>query len=237
MKKKLLALALIIFSLSSCSDKWEYTDGMAPETGNNGGNDNGNGDGDGDGNVNQPVYDYQPMTTGSKWVYTGDFNYIIEATNEEMVIDGITYHSFTNSYMGNKFFSAKKDGAYYTYGNASAEATQLDFPATPMLYLKDNASVNSSWSSKIKISPEGSPVDLFAQYAYTVKEKGISFKVDKATYTDVIRIDMTMTLPGSSTPISKGSYYYAKKIGFIYSKITMNGETNTVKLASYEIKP
>ncbi|UKJ07057.1 hypothetical protein [Solitalea lacus] len=219
MKKRFLAIAIALISLTACEDKWEYMEGREPATG-------------GGETPIESTGSYQPLTPGSKWVYTGTENYIVTSLNEETSIGGKSFHAFNNSVSGN-FYINVNNGQYTGNGMFDDDIQSLN--PFSLIFLKDNQPVNHTWSSTIKLQPEGSPVELNAEYKFTIKEKGIDFKIDNKIYKNVIRVSMVLSLPGYGE-ISNGSYYYAKNIGFIYSDISANAEKHIVKLSSYEIK-
>lgn len=192
---------------------------------------------------------YMSFSSGSSWNYrqlnnltSVTTNYVVSSTTRDSIINGKTYHVFTNSNTGGNEYYYTTGNDYFTYrllgalGNAAVEDN----------YLKDNAPVNFSWSQAYNISVPGVPFAVPVTVTYTIKETGISRTVNGIAYTDVIHSSgvITSALVPSASLVTDIQNYFARKYGMIETRnklslnfmgITQNVD-NTNTLVSAVIK-
>jgi hypothetical protein len=183
---------------------------------------------------------YSPLTVGSNWTYNstegnGDtIPFTITVTDKDTGINGKTYKVLRSSDGSENNYLAKMDSDYYRFSSFAGIGSLEE------LYLKDNRPVNSTWTNSTSFTiPGGLPVPLTANLTYIVKEKGASRAVNGKTYSDVIHINVTISVIGQN--FGGGDFFYAKDVGLIESSIMLTPvgqqaySTNQV-LVSYEIK-
>src|SRR3954469_5408 len=111
---------------------------------------------------------YSPLTTGSNWTY----NYAeggaspatikLTVTDKDTSINGKTYKVLSSSDNSGDNYLAKIDSNYYRF---------TSFPSIGSfdeLYLKDNRTVNSTWTNSVPFTLPGAG-DYNADLVYTVK--------------------------------------------------------------------
>jgi hypothetical protein len=164
------------------------------------------------------------LTAGNTWTYETVNNITVStslntvtSSNRDTSISSRTYHIFTNSNGALNDYYNISGNDYYTFRNLVA----LGSSSVESIYLKDNASVGTSWSQVINIAPfSGVPTTIPLTVGYSVAEKGITRSVNGKSYTNVIHITTTLTaasLPAGSLTTDIQSYY-APKYGLIESK-------------------
>lgn len=172
-------------------------------------------------NTNPNAEKYMNINAGSSWNYSykdnntpaNDYNYTVTSTSRDTTASGKTYHVFTNSSGPNEYYNISGSD-YYTMQAFNLAGTDTTFIN---LYLKDGAAVNESWTQNYQLNV-GFPVDIVT--VNKIQEKGISRTVGSTTYSNVIHVVTTIsiptlaTLPGSSISTNI-HYYYAPKFGLI----------------------
>lgn len=178
--------------------------------------------------------DYNPATTGSSWTYlSGTSVFKLTATSRDTVALGKTYKVLANNNGPNNYV-AKTGNDYYRFGAVAA----IGSSGVEELYLKDNLSVNATWTSNQTFTAPGYP-QLTAQLLYTVKEKGVSRTVSGKSFTNVLHVRLDISLSGLS--LGGGDFYYADGIGMIENNVSVTapGQPSIVQaqlLTAYEIK-
>ncbi|MDB5203370.1 MAG: hypothetical protein JWQ27_2779 [Ferruginibacter sp.] len=172
---------------------------------------------------------YMTTASGSGWDYQQTNNtpppatslYSVTSTTRDTVVSGRSYHVYTNSTSGTSEYYYINGSDYYTYQSLPAD---LGGVKVENLYLKDNASVNTSWSQNFNITYMGLP--LVVTMVNTIKEKAISRTVNGITYTNVIHVDSKISVGGipASGLTTDIQSYYAPKVGLIENttKVTLN---------------
>src|SRR5215212_6557100 len=152
---------------------------------------------------------YSPLTVGSNWTYNSTegnsdtVSFTLTVTDKDTSINGKTYKVLSSSDGSENNYLAKMDSNYYRFSS---------FPnigSLEELYLKDNRPVNSAWTASTSFTLQGLP--LTADLTYMVKEKGINRVVNGKTYSDVIHVNVTISVLGQN--FGQGDFYYAKDIG------------------------
>jgi hypothetical protein len=179
---------------------------------------------------------YQPITSGSEWNYTvtgtSTAIYKLTATGIDTLINGRIYKIFFNSGGANEYYN-KTGYDYYRY----TKLAEFNNQPVELLYLNENLPKASTWveTKTVNVSVTGlGIVAVTAQFTFTVAEKGIDYMVNGVTFKDVIKITAvpSFTALGSPVPVASSDlqYFYARNIGLINSKTSMN-----IPLASINI--
>jgi hypothetical protein len=196
---------------------------------------------------------YMSVTANSTWQYEQitnpssatpvTVNYTLTSTTRDTSIAGKQYHVFTNSSNSASEYYNRTGSDYYQYRDLPAALGNAKIDA---LYLKDNATLNSSWNQPVTVTVSGVPVAL--NVTYTIIGKDGTKTVNGIAYTEVITVktDITPTTPGipASALTTDIKSYYARKVGLIQSdnKVVVsfagiNQTTDTqIKLKSADIK-
>jgi hypothetical protein len=161
---------------------------------------------------------YQPLTKGSTWTYKssaapGNGEYTITATGNTKVIKGKTYQILTSTASPTGEIYVRLDGEnVYEYGKQDINGSPFEIEN---LSIKPAAAVNATWDDKSTLTSQGFSYDVI--YRKTIKEKGVTRKVNNKEYKDVIVIERITLYNFSGTPTeaSKETLYYAKGIGAI----------------------
>lgn len=177
-----------------------------------------------DSGTSTPAVKFMSLTTGSTWNFkltnnpsstsTPVTNYTLTATSGDSVANAKTYKIFTNSSGANEYYNITGSD-YYTYRKLPAA---LGGASIEVLYLKDNAALNDTWSQTTPITVSGFTLNL--TLTNKIAQKGISRTVNGITYTDVIDVETTLSVSGipvfiTYSLISDIHYYYAPKYGQI----------------------
>lgn len=168
---------------------------------------------------------YMSLTAGSTWNYelvnniaTTTTPFVLTATSKDSVISTRTYKVFTNSSgSANEYYNISGND-YYAFRNLPA-----GFGSTSVenIYLKDNATVGTSWSQPYPLTVSG--VALIANVTNTITAKGISKTVKGTVYTGVIHVTTTIVVTIGGVPLPAGALttdiqsFYVAKVGLIQS--------------------
>ena len=176
-----------------------------------------------------PTVKFMSLTTGSTWNFklTNNpsstsipiTNYTLTATSGDSVANAKTYKIFTNSSGANEYYNIIGSD-YYTYRKLPAA---LGGTSIEVLYLKDNAALNDTWSQTTPITVSGFTLSL--TLINKIAQKGISKTVNGIIYTDVIDVETSLSVSGIPVPYTLTSdihYYYAPKFGQIENKIKID---------------
>jgi hypothetical protein len=182
---------------------------------------------------------YINTTAGSNWSYQemdssaatpSSSDYTVTSTSQDTMINGRKYHVYAYSYGGSKYISHTGTD-YYEYDSIPV-AGNVD-----RLFLKDNASVGTTWSQTVNLNIPNSPIPAVpVTLNNKVVEKGISRTVNGKTYTNVIHVasSITSSLIPSAALSSSLDGYYAPNYGMIESstviKLDYLGLTENVNL-------
>ena len=173
---------------------------------------------------------YQTLTANSTWNYertnkltTVSKNYTLTSTNRDSTVNGRAYHVFTNSSGSANEYYYISGNDYYTFQNLPA--TLISNPIED-IYLKDNATLNTSWTQSYAITSSGVPLTI--TIVNTISGKALSKTVNGNVYTDVIHVTSALSASVLGIPLPAGALisdvqsYYAKKYGMIQSKNKIN---------------
>ncbi|MGV7107524.1 hypothetical protein [Flavobacterium sp. U410] len=172
--------------------------------------------------------DYWPTTIGNWWQFdqngtTADPSEIVGTD----VFNGATYYRFNSqsgsgtSVFGTATFWLNKNEGVYTikiddividFNGLSGTQTGYEF-----VVLKDNLSVNESWSGSYSQTTTYNgvpPITQTVNYTGTILAVGATETVDGETFEDIIKLEITqaINLSGMVTNITS-EYWFAKDIG------------------------
>jgi hypothetical protein len=215
--KKLLALSLIaaIF-MSGCDD-----DDPAPTP---------------------PASNFQPTTTNSTWTYkfenknnaAANYNFTVKAINKDTSINSKTYKVFTSTAGGNEYY-LKSGTDYYQFAGFAGLTNSIE-----LNYLKD-AAVGTKWSETKAVTINGFPVS--PTFNYEIKEKLSNLTVNALNFTNVLRVQVTLTVPGLTITSQDLNFFYADGVGrvktqtkLVVSFPVINADTET-SITAYTIAP
>lgn len=165
---------------------------------------------------------YMSTSVGSTWNYafvdnldnTNNSSYVVTSTNRDSTAAGKSYHVFTNSSGGNEYYNITGSD-YFTLQAFSLGTTDTTIVN---LYMKDDAVVNASWSQTYNLDL-GLTTPVAITLVNKIQEKGISKILGSTTYTNVIHVVTTISIPTvillGGTVTSDIHYYYAPKYGMI----------------------
>jgi hypothetical protein len=162
---------------------------------------------------------FMSITAASSWNYeqinnavvpATTTNYTLSSTNRDSTANGRSYHVFTHTGAANEYYAISGND-YFNFANLA----NLGGNPAELNYLKDNLAVGSGWSQSIPITFSGISLTLTA--SHTIAEKGISKLINGITYTGVIHVSTTLSIPGA-TVSSDVQSYYAPKVGLINNK-------------------
>ena len=179
-------------------------------------------------NVTPPRQDaYLTTSAGSTWNYhqvdsSGSIpvskDYTLISSSKDTLVNARSYHVFNLSTGSNQYL-ALSGNDYYQYDSLPAGLGSTNFE---QLYLKDNASIGTSWSQSSNVIIQG--VSVPVTLTYKISEKGISKLVNSVIYNDVIHVSITISsslIPPASLTSSIDSYY-ANKYGLIENTTIIN---------------
>ena len=185
---------------------------------------------------------FMPSTNGSSWTYvTTNLNggaqgtYTVQATNRDTTVNGRRYRVFTNT-IGRNEYQAKSGDDYFQYGRFEAIADNVE-----VLYLKGAIAAGGSWEDTRNVSIGG--VTFPVKFMFTVPEKNVSLTVAGKTYTNVMRVNLVLSVPAVTIPTQNISFYYAEGVGRIQANVHLvipvaNVDTRTrTDLTAYTIAP
>lgn len=173
----------------------------------------------------EPPTNYQPVTKGSYWTYSGyngGQSYNVEMSGLADSLNGYEYLGFNHTLLGEAWFR-KEAGVYFNL--YTINGTQYEFP-----YLKDNEKAGHNWIF------EANMAGVNTRFSYTILERDTNKVVFGRFYKDVIVVQMDTYYDlgaGFDSMYVSGKYWYANDLGFIFSDINTEGMTY---LEFYEIK-
>lgn len=165
----------------------------------------------------EPPTNYQPVSQGSYWTYSGydggqSFNVEINGLKDS--INGYEYYGFNHTLLGEGWFR-KEAGIYYNL--LDMNGTQIEFP-----YLVDNVDTGHTW----ELETELGGVDT--RLVYKILERDVDKVVFGQLFKEVIVVQRKTYLDmgsGFDSVYVNGEYWYANDIGFIFSDISSEGLT------------
>jgi hypothetical protein len=188
------------------------------------------------GTVIVPDTTYQPLESGSYWVYQDSASGTtdtLRATDSTLIINNKTYTVFHVSASGqtaDEDFSITSHN-YYSYGSFGNDLTNVE-----LLYLNDTASVGYTWEVSAG-TINGYP----AQVQGEILDTGLTVTMGSNTFSRVILTQISIAYnvgSGFQTPYAIYDYYVAKGIGII--KIEEDfptlGVTDASTLIAYSIQ-
>ncbi|HRZ78009.1 MAG TPA: hypothetical protein P5248_11615 [Bacteroidales bacterium] len=164
-----------------------------------------------------PPTNYQPISKGSYWTYSGyngGLSYNLEMNGKTDTLGGIVWFGMDHTLLGEGWFR-KEAGIYYN--KYFVNGSFLEFP-----YLKDNETAGHTWETQLSLA------GINTKLIYTIKERDVSKVVSGQLYKNVIvvKMDTDWDLGGGFGTIDyTGEYWYANDIGFIFSDVENEGMT------------
>jgi hypothetical protein len=167
------------------------------------------------------------ITTGSKWTYDVITNpgtagsttvadtvtvTATDTTVEQGTANQRIYRIFKHSNGNTSDYYNITGNDYYRFQTLPLNNLQLQ-----NLYLKDNATVGTSWSQTLNVTVPGFPTPIPVTVTNSITEKGISKTVNGIAYNDVINIKTDISSAGlpAGTIVTDIKSYYAPKVGLI----------------------
>jgi hypothetical protein len=192
---------------------------------------------------------YLPSTVGTNWTYkitTGSGTAATSTTvkytvsNTDTTALGKTYRVINGNNGTNQYYN-KTNSDYFTFRSLAGQGVELNF-------LKDNVAVNQGWNTSQTLNGltglPGGITSATMNIAYIVKEKGTTKTVSGRTYSDVIKVEATLSATALilNLPLGTAEFYFAKNVGIIENKVQVSNTTlgfnidEKYELQSYEIK-
>jgi len=180
-----------------------------------------------DDNPAPEVIKYMSYTSGSKWVYDvitnpgtpGSTSVVdtvtctatdttVEAGTANQRIYRIMKHSNGNT---SDYYNITGND-YYRFRTLPIDNLQIQ-----ELYLKDNASVGTSWSQTIPVNVPGFPTPIPITVTNSVTQKDITKTVNGVIYNNVIYVTTVISSAGlpPGTIVTDIKSYYAPNVGLI----------------------
>jgi hypothetical protein len=222
MKKSLIPLFLVFISVISCSKSGG--DSSTPPI---------------------PADKYMSTTAGSSWNYETTDNvaattspYTLTSTSRDSLVNNKNYHVYINSGNNASEYYNISGGDYTSFQNLPAA---VGGSKAENLYLKDNVSVNESWSESYNITI--SSVTVKVTLVNKIIETEVNITINGKTYTKVIHVQTSITADGvpPASLTSDIQSYYAPKVGLVqnttkinlnYLTIVNNTDTKTILKSS-----
>jgi len=163
---------------------------------------------------------YINTNAGSSWTYHEDnssgatpinFDYTITSSTQDSTINGRKYHVYNYSYGGNQYLSVSGHD-YYQYDSVPLVGGSF----IERLYLKDDASVGTTWTQNFPLTIPDVPVPVTLVVTNKIAEKGISRTVNGIDYSNVTHVSTSLSsalIPSGLT--SSIDSYYAPNYGMI----------------------
>ena len=192
-----------------------------------------------------PVDKYMSTTAGSTWSYENTDNvavttspYTLTSTSRDSIVNTKSYHVYINSSNNASEYYNISGGDYTSFQNLPAA---VGGSKAENLYLKDNVSLNTSWSQSYNISISG--VTVKVTLTNKIVETGVNLTINGTTYTKVIHVQTSITADGvpPASLTSDIQSYYAPKVGLVqnttkinlnYLTIVNNTDTKTILKSS-----
>ncbi len=185
---------------------------------------------------------YINTNSGSSWTYhetdssgatPSNSDYTLTSTSQDSTINGRKYHVYNYSYGGSEYLCHTGTDYYQFDSIPVSGGVNIE-----RLYLKDNASVGTTWSQSFTLSIPNVPIPVPLTLTNKVVEKGISRIVSGTTYSNVTHVSSSISssLIPSSSFTSSIDGYYAPNYGMIESStvIQLNylGLTENVNIST-----
>lgn len=204
MKTNILILFIATAIISSCSKKDDTTTDTPPTQDS-----------------------YININAGSSWTYheidsstatPQSSDYIVTSTASDTTINSKKYHIYSYSYGGSEYLNLSGHD-YYQYDSIPGGLGQI----IERLYLKDNASANTTWLQNFSVNITGVPFSIQGTLTNKIVETGISRTINSITYTDVIHVSTTISSSAIPTGLTSDiNAFYAKNYGLIESSAIVN---------------
>lgn len=179
------------------------------------------------------VCDYAPYSQGSVFEYeqTGvdTFNYTLRVAGDTS-LDGEPYILLEDNVSGGFSLFKCGGGAYMQLVDVSSLPNAPQEPIKTV-YLRDDLPRGGSWTEVLPLNIPGVG-ELPLTLRYTIVEKGAAKTVLGKSYTDVIGVQMDVSMPPLITPQVLSTSFFAKGIGLIQA----DREEDTTRLKAYTIR-
>jgi hypothetical protein len=183
--------------------------------------------------------DYFPLTTNSFWTYddlynTGDT--IKRTINDSILTNGSLYKIMEEQHKFGSplhFLYRKLDSNYYTFGSVDRYTTSVTYSPEidkDILFLKEGLATGDIWVSDEYIGPASFGQTIFIRYEFTCDDANAVVTINGKTFANVYKITMRPQIRSATTyPYNitgeKRELYYAKGVGLIYTKFTVQNFT------------
>lgn len=189
--------------------------------------------------VGPATVNFSPLSAGSTWTYEFKENtnspetFTLTALSKDTSANNKSYKVLSVSNGTKNQYLAKSEANYYRLATFPA----VGIENVEELYLKENETVNGTWSFNTSFVYLGSTVT--ATLTYTIKEKNITRTVKGKGYNNVVHVRSDISIQGGL--IGGGDFYYADGVGLIENQILIQppfGQSYTASqlLVSHNIK-
>jgi hypothetical protein len=180
---------------------------------------------------------YQPVTSGSYWIYKNVQNGTTDTVKTSLDgntqdVNGTTFYEGSTLY----YSSGISTMGYLSNSNHIYIDRSTTGVTVNLYYLNDTTAVGHSWTAAI--NETGSVNGVPGQVVGTIVQKGISKVVNGKTYTNVIHSSMLLQYDFGSGFATSATYdfYAALNVGIIEIDSQTTGLTSVETLMSYQIK-
>jgi hypothetical protein len=163
---------------------------------------------------------YINTNSSSTWTYHEDnsssgttigSDYTVTSTSRDTSIGSRKYHVYSFSYGGSRYLNISWHDYYQFDSIPVGNGITVE-----RLYLKDDATVGTSWEQASDITVPGVPIPIPLKITNNITEKGITRTVKGMEYKDVIHVSSSLSSPlitsGFTSTIDS---YFAPKYGLI----------------------
>ena len=194
--------------------------------------------------------DHFPLTPLSNWTYD-DLNHfpdtIYRAITGTKNINGNIYsniHETHQSTLQEDYLCRKSGDIYYENGTVDRYTTSVKyFPQIlgDILFLKENLKTGDTWVSDEYVGTTLSSQKVYLQYNYTCVDANATITIYDNTFTSVYKILLQPKFHDDTTSDYRSTgesrdLYYAKGIGFIYTRIEItNNPPQASQLRNWQV--
>jgi len=182
--------------------------------------------------------DYYPLSQNSYWTYDDLVN--IGDTIKEMIVDSTNINNNFYTIMQEdvafggpyQYFYRKSGADYFEYAAPNKYTTFFQYKKpvyADIPFLKENLNTNSTWQSPEYIDTTTDGSIIYLKYEFTCLNNNATVTVNGKAFANVYEIKLLPKIKtlGSDYAYTDEQYifYYAKGVGLIYLKKTLNAFT------------